>query len=295
MSELKVAATISVGAVADWVAVTSQGVWVGSKKPNAVKMVDPGTGQVTGVDLPGDPCAGLAADADSLWVPLCGRVPQLAKVDLKSHALVHVFDVGPAGPEGGVAAGAGSVWLITDKHGSLVRIDPDSGAIRQTIHVPPGSFNPHFSDGRIWVTRAGGSGVTSVDATSGNVLGHFPTGPHPRFLTIGGGAVWTLNQGDGSLSRVDVDGRQAGVTLPLHTPGPGGDITYIDGIVLTTMMKTPLTVIDAATSVVLCQWKGAGGDAIGVGYGAIWLTSYAGGTVSRIDLDDLPGDCRPQP
>jgi virginiamycin B lyase len=291
ISELKIAATISIGTVADWVAVTSEGVWVGSKKPNSVKQVDPSTNQVTSVELPGDPCSGLAADLHSLWVPLCGRVPKLAKVNLKTRALV-TFDVGPAAPEGGIAIGAGSIWLITDKHGSLVRIDPDSGSILQTTHVPSGSYNPVFSDGRIWVTRAAGSEVTSVDATTGKVLQHYATGRHPRFVTAGGGAVWTVGQGDGSLSRIDVTGQRPVLTLQLHTPGVGGDITYADGRIWTTLMKTPLSIIDVSSSVVLCQWKGAGGDAIGVGYGTIWLTNYSAGTVSRIALDDLPVDCR---
>jgi len=294
MSELKIAATISTGGkVSDWVAVTSQGVWVGSKKPNAVNHVDPSTNQVTSVALPGDPCAGLAADAQSLWVPLCASVPKLAKVDLKTRTLVHTFDIGPAGPEGGIAVGAGSVWMITDKHGSLQRIDPNSGSILQTVHVPPGSYNPVFSEGRIWVSRAEGSEATSVDATTGKVLNHFHTGPNPRFLTAGGGAVWTLDQGDGSLSRIDIGGRRPVLTLPLHTPGVGGDITYAAGRVWTTMVKTPLTVVDAARSVVLCQWQGAGGDAIGVGYGTIWLTNAEAGAVWRIALSDLPEDCRP--
>jgi streptogramin lyase len=292
MSELKVAATISIGTVADWVAVTSEGVWVGSKKPNSVKQVNPNTNQVTSVELPGDPCAGLAADSENLWVPLCGRVPKLAKVDLKTRALAHTFNVGPAAPEGGIAIGTGSIWLITDKHGSLVRIDPNSGSILQTVHVPPGSYNPVFSDGRIWVTRAAGSEVTSVDATAGKILEHFATGRRPRFATAGGGAVWTVSQGDGSLSRIDVAGQRPVITLQLHTPGIGGDITYADGRIWTTLMKTPLTVVDAARSVVLCQWKGPGGDAIGVGYGTIWLTNYSAGTVSRIALSDLPEDCR---
>ena len=39
MSELKIAATIRIGKIADWVAVTSNGVWVGSKEPNSVKQV----------------------------------------------------------------------------------------------------------------------------------------------------------------------------------------------------------------------------------------------------------------
>jgi virginiamycin B lyase len=293
MSELKITATIPIGKVADWVAVTPRRVWVGSKKPNSVKAIDPDTNQVTSVDLPGEPCAGMAADSESLWIPLCGPVPQLAKVDLKSHMLSSTFKVGPAAAEGGVATGAGSVWLITDKQGSLAQIDPHSGTTLKTIQVPPGSYNPVFSDGRIWVTRAAGSEVTSVDAATGKVLGHFRTGRHPRFVTAGGGAVWTVGQGDGSLSRIDIAGKQPVLKLPLHTPGVGGDITYADGRIFTTLIKTPLTVVDAAKSVILCQWKGPGGDAIGVGFGAIWLTDYAGGTVSRIALSDLPDACRP--
>ena len=58
------------------------------------------------------------------------------------------------------------------------------------------------------------------------------------------------------------------------------------------LMKTPLTAVDAARSVILCQWKGAGGDAVGVGHGAIWLTDLSAGTVLRIALDDLPKECR---
>jgi streptogramin lyase len=295
MSELKVSATIKVGKVVDWVAITSEGVWVGTKKPNTVEHIDPNTNQVTRVDLPGDPCAGLASDSVSLWVPLCGRVPRLAKVDLKTRSLARMFEVGPAAPEGGIAIGAGAVWLITDKQGSLARIDPASGAILKTLHVPPGSFNPIFSDGRIWVTRFGGSELTSVDAVTGEVVGHFATGPHPRFLTAGAGAVWALSQGDGSLSRIDIKGKQPVLGLQLHIPGEGGDITYADGRVWTTLIKTPLTVVDAARSIVLCQWKGAGGDALGVGYGAVWLTNLSSGTVSRIALSDLPEDCRPAP
>jgi len=293
MSELTVAATIHIGKVADWVAVTSQGVWVGSKKPNSVAQIDPGTNRVTTIAIPGEACAGLAADAQNLWVPLCGPAPKLAKIDLKTHVLVHVFDVGPAGPEGGIAIGAGRIWLVTDKEGSLVAIDPASGSILLTVHVPPGSYNPVFAAGRIWITRAEGSELTSVDATSGKVLQHFTTGVHPRFLTAGGGAIWTVGQGDGSLSRIDVEGQRPVLKLQLHTPGVGGDITYADGRIWTTLMKTPLSIVDAAKAVVLCQWKGAGGDAIGVGYGTIWLTSYAAGTISRIALSDLPEQCRP--
>jgi streptogramin lyase len=292
MSDLRIAATIPIGKTADWVAITADGVWIGSTGPYAVNEIDPATNHVTTVELPGHPCAGIAADSENLWVPLCGDAPKLAKVDLKTRTLSAVFNTGPAGPEGGVAVGAGSVWMVVDKQGSLARIDPLSGAVVDVVHLPPGSYNPVFSDGRIWVSRADGAELTIVDAGAAKVLGSVPVGLHPRFLTAGAGAVWTLNQGDGSLSRIDEAGSRPVAALQLHTPGPGGDITYADGRVWSTMMKTPLTAVDAAKSVVLCQWKGAGGDAIGVGHGAIWLTNLTAGTVSRIELSDIPDDCR---
>jgi streptogramin lyase len=93
----------------------------------------------------------------SLWVPLCGAIPLLAKVDLKSNQLMSIFKTGPAAAEGGVAASPDSVWLVIDKQGSLARIDPDTGTVRQITHLPAGSYNPFYSDGQIWVTRAAGT------------------------------------------------------------------------------------------------------------------------------------------
>jgi len=292
MSELKVTATIPIARQADWVKITSKGVWIGSKGPYAVSEIDPQNNRVTRVELPGDPCAGLAADAKNLWVPLCGKTPKLARVDLEKRKLTGVFDVGPGAAEGGIAVGAASVWMIVDKKGSMARIDPANGSIVDIVHLKPGSYNPLFSEGRIWVTRASGAEVTIVDATTGATSGQVRVGRHPRFLTAGAGGVWTLNQAEGSLSRIDVGGRQPVTTLPLHLPGSGGDITYADGEVWITMMKTPLTVVDASRTRILCQWKGEGGDAVGVGHGSIWLTNLNGGTVTRIALSDVPKICR---
>jgi len=293
MSELRIAATIPLSKGADWVAITADKVWVGSKAPFAVNEIDPATNQVTTVALPANPCGGLAADAGSLWVPLCGKQPQLAQIDLKTKAIVRVLKIGPAGPEGGIAVGAGSVWLITDKDGTLARIDPASGEIVKTVQIAPGSYNPVLAGGRVWVTRADGAEVTIVDADTAEIVGHLPVGPHPRFIAAGADAVWTLNQGDGSVSRVAVAQPPAATAIPLQIPGPGGDIAFGSGRIWATLMKTPLSVVDASTSDILCQWQGAGGDSLGVGHGAVWLTNLREGTVSRINLSDLPADCSP--
>ncbi len=293
MSELKPTATLHLGKTADWVAIAPNAVWVGSTGPFAVHRLDPKTNQeVATVRLPGEPCAGLAIGFGSLWVPLCGRTQTLAKVDLESNTLAKVFNIGAAAAEGGVTTSPDSVWLVIDKKGSLARIDPTTGAIRQTIRIPSGSYNPHYADGQIWVTRAGGSEITAVDAVTGVVSATAQTGPGPRFLTSGAGAVWTLDQGDGSLTRVDLSTKKTTNTIALGTPGHGGDINFGGGMVWTTVWKTPLSVIDGATATLLCQWKGAGGDSLGIGDGAIWLTDYHAGTVSRYELADTLARCR---
>lgn len=293
IGELTRTAVIPLGKTADWVAITPDAVWVGSTGPFAVHRIDPKTNRrVATVRLPGEPCAGLATGFGALWVPLCaGSSPRLAKVDLNSGRLERVFHMGPAGAEGGIAASPDSIWLITDQQGTLARLDPATGALRQTIHVPPGSYNPHYSDGQIWVTRADGAELTSVDAVTGKVLASVPSGPGPRFLTDGAGAVWSLNQGDGSVTRIDTRTKTVTATTALHIPGKGGDITFGDGMVWATVWKTPLSLVDGATAALLCQWTGPGGDSLGIGHGAIWLTDYHGGTVSRIELDDARRHC----
>jgi virginiamycin B lyase len=291
IAELAPVATIKLGETADWVAITADAVWVASTGPFAVHHIDPKTNSLAAtVILPGEPCAGLAVGAGSLWVPMCTTPPSLAKVNLKTSQLTATFAVGPVAAEGGIAYGAGSVWLIVDKLGALARLDPARGTILDTYRVPAGSYNPAFSKGTIWVSHAEGSDVTGIDAATGKTTATVTTGPNPRFLTAGAGAIWTLNQGDGTVTRVDVRSNHA-AAIALGTPGHGGDITFSAGRVFSTMPKMPLSIVDAAANRLLCQWAGPGGDSMGVGHGAIWLTDYHAGSVSRIPLDHALAHC----
>lgn len=291
ISELAPLATISLGKTADWVAITADAVWVASTGPFAVHRIDPMTNtRIASVDLPGEPCAGLAIGSGSLWVPLCTTPTSLAKVNLTTNRLEAIFAVGPAAAEGGIAFGAGSVWLIINESGDLARIDPASGTILGTVRVPPGSYNPTFSGNTVWVTHAKGADVTAVDAATGSIIATSATGLHPRFLTAGAGAIWTLNQGDGTLTRVDARTKRAR-TISLGTPGHGGDIAFSDGRVWTTMPKVPLSLIDSHTDRLRCQWAGPGGDSLGIGHEAIWLTDYHAGTVERIAVADALAHC----
>jgi virginiamycin B lyase len=103
-----------------------------------------------------------------------------------------------------------------------------------------------------------------------------------------------LNQGDGTLTRVDPLNRQA-ATISLGTPGHGGDIAFSDGKIWTSMSKVPLSLIDARLSRLLCQWVGPGGDALNIGHGSLWLTDYYAGTIERIAIKDVLAHCSDPP
>jgi virginiamycin B lyase len=101
--------------------------------------------------------------------------------------------------------------------------------------------------------------------------GSIKVGPKPRFFAVGEGTVWTLNQGDGSVSRVDPKTNRVVATIATGVPGTGGDIAVGEGSVWVTMDEVPLMRIDVATNKVVQQWLGPGGDSLRVGLGSVWF------------------------
>jgi YVTN family beta-propeller protein len=177
--------------------------------------------------------------------------------------------------------------MVTDKNGTLNRIDPSTNSVRQRISIPPGSYNPVFSNGIVWITGVESSVLAAVDADSGKVLESVAVGLKPRFLAAGGGSIWTLNQGDGTVSRVDERNRKVTATIRVGIPGAGGDIGYGGESVWPTVFGVPLTRVDASTNKVVKQWVGKGGDSLRVGFGSIWITDYKRGLLERIPIQQL--------
>ncbi|MGA8533772.1 MAG: hypothetical protein WB615_06670 [Candidatus Tumulicola sp.] len=280
---LRPRATIVLGGSPDWLAVTSDSVWVSNDALGAVQRIDAATNRlVARVRVPGKPCSGLAYGFDSLWVPLCGVHPGLARVDPKTNTVSAVLPIGPGLSEGGITTSGDSVWMATG-NGTLARIDPMTNRIRQKIAVARGSYNPLFSDGAVWVTSGDENLLTAIDASSGTIVATIPVGSQPRFLAAGGGAIWTLNQGDGSVSKVDARSKRVSASIASEIPGGGGEITFGGGSVWATIIGVPLTRIDAATGAIR-RWGGRGGDALRFGHESIWLTDYYDGLLWRIPI-----------
>ncbi len=285
---LKPSATFKIGRTADWVLVTDDAVWIAATKPYSLRRINPTTNKVDAtIRLPGEACSGLEFGFGSIWAPICGKKPALARVDVHTNKISAILPTDVVNAEGGITASSDSIWIVTDKNGTLTRIDPRTNSVRQRVAIQPGAYNPLFSDGIVWITGVESNVLVAVDASSGGVLATIPVGPRPRFLTAGGSAIWTLNQGDGSISRVDVAMRKVTDTIAAGIPGSGGDVCYGADSVWATVFEIPLTRIDAKTNRVRHQWVGSGGDSVRFGFDSIWITDYHHGLLSRIPRSEL--------
>lgn len=264
----------------DWSVVTSKDVWVSSARANHVVQLLPESNTVGLIANVQRPCSGLAAGFGSIWVPSCGS-HSLVRLDPATGKPTAEIAADPANSEGGITIGDGSVWIVV-KPSTLVRINPESNKIEDQIELPSGSENPAFLDGFVWVTSFGHDQLLKVDPAKKAVVAAIPVGPKPRFLTVGAGSVWTLNQGDGTVTRVDAHTDKVLASIPCGIPGPGGEITFGDGSVWTTVFDFPLTQIDVKRNEVVKQWAGSGGDGIRFGLGSIWLSNLRQGNVWRI-------------
>jgi virginiamycin B lyase len=284
---LKSSATLKIGGTADWVLVMADAVWVAGTKPYSVQHIDPITNRIVAkVVLPAEACSGLAFGFGSVWVPICGKKPALVRVDAHQNEVIATLPIPPAGEEGGIATSTDSVWMVTDKAGTLNRIDPSTNSVRQKIPLPPGSYNPIFSDGIVWITGVESGIVTAVEADTGKVLESIPVGAKPRFLTAGGGSIWTLNQADGTVTRVDEKSRKVLARIQAGIPGTGGDIGYGAHSVWLSVFDVPLTRVEAARNRVVKQWIGKGGDSLRFGFDSLWITDYKKGLLSRITIQE---------
>lgn len=283
MDDLPRSATIAVKGDPDWLAITSDSVWVTSGDINQVIRLDPRTNKAGQVVKVSKPCSGITVRFGSLWIPSCGD-HVLLRVNQETGAIQARITAGPADSEGGITAGAGSVWLVTSAAGELTRVDAQTNKVAARIRIPAGSFNPLFAEGLVWVTSNTGNSLLRIDPETNRVIGSTPVGPKPRFLTAGAGSIWVLNQGDGSVSRVDAKTGRLAATIQAGIPGYGGEIAFGGGFVWATVTEFPLTQIDPSKNQVVRQWRGEGGDSVRFAFGTVWLTNLKGERLWRIPV-----------
>lgn len=281
ISALNVTAKIPAGG--DWMGVAFDSVWLASG--GILNRGDLATDTVTAkIPVGGGPYKGIATGEGAVFVPACGN-QTVYRIDPTSNEVTALKQLPFSGSEASVGVGAGSVWIVTNEPGAehgktLSRLDAKTLEVQTKIAIPSPGDGVVFEAGFVYVTSASGDLVVRVDASSNTVAGTIAAHDSPRFITSGEGQVWWLNQGDGSVQRVDAATGEVVAVIDAKLAGGGGDIAYGEAAIWITMPGVPVAKIDVHTNTVVRRFEGYGmGDAIRAGYGSVFVS---GGSIHRI-------------
>jgi branched-chain amino acid transport system substrate-binding protein len=117
---------------------------------------------------------------------------------------------------GGLAVGAGDVWLAGDAFGRrLWRVDPASHRTVASIQL---AFVPDavaVGEGAAWVTSLLGDRVVRIDPATNRIVATIGVGRGPEAIAAGDGAVWVTSSIDDTVSRIDPATNRVAATVPL--------------------------------------------------------------------------------
>jgi len=166
--------------------------------------------------------------------------------------------------------------------GSLIRVDPGTGAVKGKATLPAGANGSlAVGEGAVWVVNQERPTVTKVDPDSLRPQGAPVTVGTSQYFTgsvaAGEGSVWVVDPDDDVLIRIDPEsGRRKGAPTKLPD-GFDGDVSVGGGAVWVASSSSPSVVrVDPSTGKVVGVPVSAGtGDAglIAIGGGSAWVTN----------------------
>lgn len=175
-------------------------VWVATD--DAVDRINPATDQllrpieltpITGIAVP----PYIAAGEGAVWVVLDTT---LTKIDPATNEIVGET---PVPGSTGIAVGEGAVWVIDKLSGSLTAIDPETGAVRDSVNLSGNLDAVVAGGGSVWVLDKAVGIVSAVDPQTLTVEATVRVGDGEEGIVSGAGAVWLADGDAGSISRID--------------------------------------------------------------------------------------------
>jgi streptogramin lyase len=274
------------------VAVGARGVWVVRDGRRVIKL-DPATGEIIGRIGAGDelgserPC-GIAVSQNAVWVvTLSGN---LARINPRTNRLSRMIETEQAAC---VAVGRSGVWVTQPENGQVLRIDPVSNEIVAEVPLEGFPQGIAVAFGSVWVAAAdppegANGGVSRIDPRSNEVVRTILVPNLPEFLATGNGMVWATSN-NGTVAEIDPRTNQFVSAIRITDGGRttiavGGDTVWASEIV-ETGESAPVTAVNPENGQVEGPVLEDVGSPLGMafGAGALWITNYDDGTVTRFE------------
>jgi YVTN family beta-propeller protein len=268
-------------------------------RPNSVAVIDADSNEVVDSIPVGESPGPMAFAGDALWVANLNN-GTLSKVDPVRRTETATIGFPPASapdsPPPLLAGDDDDLWLAIDCFGVLLRRDPGSGNVAQTLPVAPEAKRPIHScamsadSDSIWLARDVPFQVVRVEAPATEPARiaqtiSLPSGVRAA-IALGAGSLWVADRialkgpairriepetGE-ILSTIDVDEGSEAIVFAY------GSVWVVNG------SEDSLLRIDPRTNEVVREIPvGASPSAIAAGAGALWVANSDDGTVSRVD------------
>ncbi len=275
----------------DWVTADGDLVWAAGVDPGVVAYEAATGDEVFWVETGS---IGLAMEAGfgSIWaVEATAGVPgTLVQIDVATGTVGLRVALPEPGvlTETSVAVTDEAVWVLTGSDAAplpcfLTGVDPQTGEIVASYPVPTSVSGLRGGFGSLWVADLSGQ-VLRIDPGTGETLASIEAGPDPRFIAVGAGSVWVMNQGDGSVTRVDPETDQGEKIAASAGSINGGDIAASDDVVWVRTSRELAVAIDPATgAVVRMLGPSDGSGSVAITPDTVWLTAHDSDSIYVVD------------
>jgi len=254
--------------------------------PNAVGVIDPSSNEVIASIPVGNAPGPISAGEGAVWVANV-EDKTLSRIDPRTRHVIKTIPL-QATPTG-IAVGFGALWVAHGLSGEVSRVDLSLNEVQQKIEVlqvPPTGQSKTASVaigfGLVWIVW-GDSTVSRIDPDTNRVISSpIYAGDRPSAIASGAGAIWVVNQGESTVSRINprtgvaqlitVAGRPAGIAVGAHA------VWVTDAETNLLARINPLDNAAMTTPV-----AGAGPLGVAVGFDRVWVAESRSSTVATID------------
>src|SRR5262245_54040697 len=235
----------------------------------------------------------VATSGSGTTPPSSAPPNSVGRIDEATSELVAAIPTTGTAPTAVVWAD-GSLWVANTLTRTVVRIDPETNQVIETVPSGGAPTDLAAGEGRVWVLNGLNGTVVAIDPKANVASASAPIDVHPGAggIAVGAGGVWVTNRLDGTVTRIDPASEEVVETFPVGTPAAVRPeaIVVEGGMLWVTDDLNPVVLeIDAGTNQVI-QRAGLRAVAtdLAVGEdGRLWLTSYDADLVSILDPRNL--------
>jgi DNA-binding SARP family transcriptional activator/ABC-type branched-subunit amino acid transport system substrate-binding protein len=275
-------------------ALAGDNLWVGSDRSRTLSTIDASTRALSQVMAPGAFPTDLAVGGGGAWI-LDGVGARLLKVSPSYGSVAGRVTLDRARartflPENrsvldnpwSLAVGLGGVW-VTDGSSRLVRVDPATGSLRDSIDVGQRLNGVAVGEGAVWTIGGRAATVSRVDARTGRVTDRIAIvsrprreSPYPIAIEAKRGSVWVLDANVARVTRIDARERGVTATIPIGVDRRPLRLAVGSGAAWVANGDGTLSRVDADTNAVTTTAVAQGLLDVAVGRGAVWVAAGPG-------------------